>query len=359
MNKRFRAPTLLSPILLAGLLAACSTVDGGRIGMAGGPEGTDSSLARSRGPEAALASLPAEAGAVVSVVESRRLDRTEQKITLAGDVGYEGDNEILVTSHHPRRYQSVPVVDDASLRDEMAERLPGVELAVSPRVVVAGNVPVGFATGRNASGVGCLYAWSSGDRRRDVSLAHMFGVDGDTPDRVDVRVRLCRRGLDENRAVALVEGLRMRSGPREVWSDRGNSGFGAGRDALETAGYAAGSTVAAAPAQVWTPPAQPAAPRTAPVAKQSAPRAKVEPALAVAPASTRTAAAIPSPVTVAPPPATPSAVPPRVEYAPPRLSEAPRSGLGTETTASRPQAKAAPVDTPALVANPIPLPSGG
>lgn len=358
MQKHALAPTLLSPILLAGLLAACSSVDGGRIGMAGGPEATDSSLARSRGPEAALASLPAEAGAVVSVVESRRLDRTEQKITLAGDVGYEGDNEILVTSHHPRRYQSVPVVDDASLREEMTERLPGVAMAVSPRVVVAaGNVPVGFATGRNAAGVGCLYAWSSGDRRRDVSWARMFGVDGDAPDRVDVRVRLCRRGLDENRAYALVEGLRMRSAAREVWADRGNSGFGAGRDALETAGYAAGSgpAFAAAPAPVWTTPA-PVAPRSAPVAGPSTPRVKSQPTVAVAPVSytsNRTAAAVPAPMAVAPIPVAPSAVPPRTDYAPARVAE------GAVVTSSKAPAKVAPVEAPTVVANPIPLPSGG
>lgn len=406
------APTGFGPLvgscLLATLVAGCSATGDGRRTMAGEPEANDSSLARALAPQSALAWLPGEAGPIVSVVESRRLDRTEQKITLAGDVGVEGDNEIMVTSHHPRRHQSAPVVDEASLRDEMAERLPGVAMSLSPRVVVAQGGPVGFATGRTRSGAGCLYAWTSGDQRRPVTLARMFGVDGDAPDRVDVRVRVCRRGLDENRAVALVQGLQMRTGTTPIaYADRVPVAYGPGGDALASAGwsgtpapvyaapahgapvYGAPSLAAApvygapayaapvyaapvyaaptAPAPVWAVPAA-APPARAPALTHPRHERAIAAAPKAPPASTFAASAPPIPTpssgtapVIAAPPA------PVAVAAPTRAAEASASARLAEGAAAGPirviPMKTAPAPaaaaTPTVVADPIPLPSGG
>ena len=406
------APRRLSaaPALLAStLLAACSSTDQGRRTMAGGPEPVDASIARALAPQSALAWLPGEAGPIVSVVESRRLDRTEQKITLAGDVGTDGDNEITVTLHHPRRYQNVPPVDEATLRDEMAERLPGVAMSPSPRVVVAQAGPVGFATGRAGSGAGCLYAWTSGDQRRPVTFARMFGVDGDAPDRVDVRIRLCRRGLDENRAVALVQGLQMRTGTAPVaYTDRAPVAYGPGGDALASAGWngaptaapAYGAPVYAAPvyatapvygapvygapvygAPVYAAPTAPAptyaAPAAAPAPAPAATRPRHERAIATAPKApapstyATTAPAIPTPSSVAaptytaptytPPPA-PAVAPPPIraaEAATPATSRVAEGSTGTPVRVVPMKPAPAAATTPTIVADPIPLPSGG
>ena len=394
------APALLASTLLAGLLAACSSTDQGRRTMAGGPEPVDASIARALAPQSALAWLPGEAGPIVSVVESRRLDRTEQKITLAGDVGTDGDNEITVTSHHPRRYQNVPPVDEASLRDEMAERLPGVAMSLSPRVVVAQAGPVGFATGRAGSGAGCLYAWTSGDQRRPVTFARMFGVDGDTPDRVDVRVRVCRRGLDENRAVALVQGLQMRTGTAPVaYTDRAPVAYGPGGDALASAGlngaptaapaYGApvyGAPVYAAPAPtygtpvydvpVYAAPTAPApvyaAPAAPPAPAPAATHPRHERAIATAPKApapstyATSAPAIPTPSSVAAPtyatPPAPAVAPTPIraaEAATPATSRVAEGSTGAPVRVIPMKPAPAAATTPAIVADPIPLPSGG
>lgn len=328
------------------LLAGCSAVDGVYAARwAPTSEPASPPLAQAIAPSSALAALPYDAGSIVSVVETRRTDGIDQKITLIGDAGTRGDNEIDVTTRRRNRNTVTTAVDEAQIRDEIAERLPGVTLSSEPRLVSSAAGPLGVLTGHGDGGTTCLYAWSSGNgARRRVDMARLLGVDGPENDDLNIRVRLCRRGVGEDRLVALAEGLRLRPDFAAGRPIATMAPVAAGRDALESAGYAgartptpafaapiAAPTVAAAwpPAEpAWTPAAAPAmAPAVAPVV---APR----PVVATAPTH----------------PAAPAAAAPKK----------PAVAHAAPPSATKPAAPSAPAPAaPAVVAVPIPLPTGG
>jgi len=287
---RATSPLFAATLALTPLLAGCSN-GGGLAGLTAVTlhEPASPPLARAVAPEAALAALPREAGAVVSVVETRRTDGVDQKITLVGDPASRGDNEIDVSARRRSRDRTIERIDEAMIRDEMAERLPGIAMTITPRVVVSGSGPVGVATGRSGS-LACLYAWSNGaDTSRAGITARALGIDGPESDELRVRVRLCRQGASEESLVALAEGLRLRPGAGGIAASSAPGARALGGDALETAGY--GGSAAALPAAVpavvaetvvpahpsRTPPprlAAPAKPATAPAtAAASAPSA--------------------------------------------------------------------------------------
>lgn len=221
--------------LLAPLLAGCAAGSD----LVGTPTGAAPSLAAAVPVDRALAALPREAGAVVSVVERRDPDRLRQTITLAADPTAHGDDRIEVDSRR-RTAGPAPRIDAATIDAELAEALPGVAMTVSSRVPVTAAGPIGVATGRTADGLACLYAWSETETRTTGTTRPIgFGlalVDDDRRD-LSVRVRLCRRGVAEERLIAWAEGLRLSV-------DAGSAGraegvAAAGRDALESAGWAA------------------------------------------------------------------------------------------------------------------------
>ncbi len=273
------------------------------------------SLAVEVAPEQALAGLPAEAGAVVSVTERREKDRLTQTIALAGDAATPGTNRIRVVAetHEPGRSRRPT---EEAIAAELAAELPDVDMSPSSRMIAGAGGPLGLATGRSARGETCVYAWQETKARPSRSRGGVF--DTDTVD-VSVRVRLCRQGLTEERAVALVEGLRLRADVVPL-----GGGFASGPtgvDALATAGYGAStaSGYSRAPATV----ARPSPP----------PRiARVEQSTSVRPAKPVSRSIDPSP----------SKAP-----AVPRPAAADR--------AAPPLAGVAP----AVTAPPIPLPSGG
>jgi hypothetical protein len=191
------------------------------------------SLAVEVAPDQALAGLPAEAGAVVSVTERREKDRLTQTIALAGDAATQGTNRIRVVAETHEPGHSRRVTEEA-IAAELAAELPDVDMRTSSQVIAGAGGPVGLATGRSARGETCVYAWQETKARPSRSRGGVF--DTDTVD-VSVRVRLCRQGLAEERAIALVEGLRLRADVVPL-----GSGFASGPtgvDALATAGYGA------------------------------------------------------------------------------------------------------------------------
>lgn len=308
---------LTAATLVLAALAGCSTVADPTT-LAAAPDG-GATLGRALSPDRALAALPPEAGAVVSVVEQRKGDgEVKQTITLAADPGARGDDRIEVISHEKTPLKKPRRLDAETIEEEMAEALPGVAMSISPRVVTAATGPIGVATGKTTDGVGCLYAWSNAeDRAASGRTTEFFGlrVSSATKSELEVRVRLCRRGWSEDRLVALAEGLRI--GNASAATDaRPMAGYGS--DALSSAGY--GNT---GPVVTGTARAPSVAPTLAPAA---APIAAPVRAAAVRPAPVRTAA------TAAP----------------------------VRKTAPQPPAATAPTAAaPTTVASPIPLPSGG
>lgn len=295
---------------LAALLAGCaSTADTGRLAAT---DGGGDTLGVALSPGRALAALPPEAGAVVSVVERRTADGdVKQTITLVGDPGARRDDRIEVTAHRRGFGAAARRIDAETIEAEMAEALPGVDMTVSPRVFATPTGPVGVATGRTADGIGCLYAWSNAvTEARPERAANVLGLQIATTAKSDVgvRVRLCRRGWSTDRLAALAEGLRVSADGGTALS-AGPVGGTLGTDALASAGYGA-----AAP--TWTPPA---------------PTRVTPPAAAVAP----------RPVV--------------------GRAQAPGADVAVAHAASAKPSPAAPVrpEAPVTVAAPIPLPSGG
>lgn len=300
----------LAPLRLAAgtvflaALAGCSSVADPTT-LAAAPDG-GSTLARALPPDRALAALPPEAGAVVSVVEQRKGEgEVKQTITLAADPGARGDDRIEVTAREKSFLNAPRRIEAEAVEEEMAEALPGVAMSISPRVVVAPTGPIGVATGRTTDGVGCLYAWSSAVNRSSSGRSTEFlglSVSSATKSELEVRVRLCRRGWSEERLVALAEGLRIGNGRVVTDADvRPAAGYGA--DALASAGYGPAVTGTARPpitpavaAPIRATDVRPAPVRPAPVrsAATTAPLRKTAPEPAAAPATAL-------PVTVASP----------------------------------------------------------
>jgi hypothetical protein len=309
------ALVLTVPAALAGLaLAGCSVAPTTGLTTASTPAST---LGVALTPDRALAALPPEAGTVVSVVERRTGDDgLVQTITLAGDPGSRGDDRIEVTRREASGTATSTRVDVETIEAEMAEALPGVAMTVSPRVVTTPTGPVGVATGSAGDGTTCLYAWSNArTRARATPTASFLGlqVASVSNDEMTVRVRLCRRGVGPDRLIALAEGLRLRTDG--VLADPSAGGRRvAGSDALASAGYGGSVTdpEVAAPLPAYVP--------SAPVA----PRRVVD----------RTP---------------PKAAEPKHAAAKPRTVEA----------SARPAPTKPAAETPATVAAPIPLPSGG
>lgn len=275
----------------------------------GGPLATQTvpaSLAEEVGTDRALARLPAEAGAVVSVTQRRERDRLTQTVALAGDVGTRGSNRIRVVAAE-RDPSVVRRMTEERIAAELAAEMPGVDMRPIDRMTQGAGGPIGIASGRAPDGGACVYAWQETTAGGRSGGGSVFSASDDVD--LSVRVRLCRRDLTEERLVALVEGLSLRG---DVSPRRGFAGSGpTGVDALATAGYGG----PAASSRGFEP-IRPAASTTAP-----------RPTVAAKPRAERPAvAAVPAPSKVAP-----SKVAP---------------------------AKAEPA-RPAIVANPIPLPSGG
>jgi hypothetical protein len=297
-------------------LGACADMTETRMSAPFATASLPASLAVEVAPDQALAGLPAEAGAVVSVTERREKDRLIQTIALAGDAATRGTNRIRVVaeSHEPGRSRRPT---EEAIAAELAAELPDVDMRPSSLVIAGAGGPVGLATGRSARGETCVYAWQETKARPSRGRSGLF--DADAVD-VSVRVRLCRPGLTEERAVALVEGLRLRADVVPL-----GGGFASGPtgvDALATAGYG-GSTAAGASVRAPMTVARHSTPRVAradpptPVRPVKPVSRSIEPATAKAPV-------IPSPAV-----ASDRAAPPLAGVA------------------------------PAVTAPPIPLPSGG
>jgi len=282
-------------------LGACMDVAGERLAAPLATSTDRATLAEQVPAEAALARLPAEAGAVVAVTERREVERLTQTVALAGDAGQRGTNRITVTAaeHDPATMRRMT---EDKVAAELAEELPGLDMRPIGRLASAGGGPLGIASGRAADGTACVYAWQqtvvTPRTGRGGSLFAADDVD------LSVRVRLCRKGVDEERLIALVEGLTLRSDvtPRGVRFASGPTGV----DALATAGYGATSARAETPRRAVEAPA-------------------VRP---VTPAKKATAAPVVA------------------RAAKPRPSDTPAPASSTPAS-------------PAIVAHPIPLPSGG
>ena len=327
------------PVLLAlAPLAACGDLTEMRGPPPYATTSASPSLAQEVGAERALAVLPAEAGQVISVTERREVERIGQTIALAGEGTTQGTNQIRVVAanHDPERRRRPT---EETIAAELESEFPDLDMRRTERMITGQGGPIGLATGRAAGGATCLYAWQETEARPGRARGGLFASE-----QVDlsVRVRLCRRDLGEERAIALVEGLRLRSDVVPM-GERG-APVASGVDALASAGYAAS-----------------ASPVTTFAAPTPARHEVVRPARTVAasPATQPSSAAIPVPTDIAA--RTPVVAAPRIPVA--AVAAAPVAAVTAATPTASPAQPAIPPalrPTTTSTASPaIPLPSGG
>lgn len=175
------APDLSRIAALAAALAAA----GCAILPAETPAPAPAATSVSRSPAEAWAVLPADAGAVLSVVEDDRPRVRSQRIVLEGAGSLPGENAVTVRLPG-RTGPGAGLLDrptDTAIAAEMRQALRGVRMTVRPAPVPAASGPFGVALGA-AGPFTCLYAWQ-----------HLepdgIGDAGFGP--ADVRVRLCAR----------------------------------------------------------------------------------------------------------------------------------------------------------------------
>lgn len=152
----------------------------------------------------ALASLPREAGRVLSVREQRREDGLQQHIVMSGDALARGENWIKVDIAS-RRALEAP--SHHQLHSEMTGVFGGRALPLHNYVITNDHGPVGLAFGQVEGQGGCAYIWqqvsqSSVQATDRLPFARAAGV-------WSVRARLCRERLTLDHAVAFAQGLSL------------------------------------------------------------------------------------------------------------------------------------------------------
>lgn len=158
-------------------------------------------------PGVPLFRLPPAAGAVIAVDERRATDRYVQTITLRGDPGTVGENQIVVTV---TRDGLAPRISDETLSAEAADRLPPMTMALGPADLRDEMGGFGAAVGARGA-LACAYGWQTAD------LADRW-IGGGQPSifqerhALSLRMRLCRTDVDAAGLATLMEGLRSTAG---------------------------------------------------------------------------------------------------------------------------------------------------
>jgi len=202
MRTRTRFPAIAALTLTASLaLAGCTQLDPG---LSGTHDTLDRALFSdtplSVSPDRAIARLPAQAGDVVSVTQGRRGGQAGERSVLAGDATTRGENTLdlrVVEGENAGK-----PVDARALRRELAARFPDRRLSLVGKVTVNAYGPYGLAH----DGRGCAFAWQT------IALADRGTASFWTPQArraLSLRLRLCRKGLSADDAIAAFSRLRL------------------------------------------------------------------------------------------------------------------------------------------------------
>ena len=147
-----------------------------------------------------LVVLPPGAGAIVGVDEQRKTDSFVQTITLAGDAGTVGDNQIVV---RVTRNGLAPRIDEDTVATEAQQQLPNFTFRLGPTGTRNTFGLFGALIG-GKGGVNCLYAW----QRVDLADPWITGEMSNALDELHamtMRYRLCRTTASANDLLAFVQ----------------------------------------------------------------------------------------------------------------------------------------------------------
>ena len=218
--------------LMAGALAGCSA----------GPNETRAAYEapEASAPEAAMASLPAAAGAPVAVMQSQTHGVLTQRIVLRGDPDTVGENAIVVRVDVGRGPSDLDgpagLPTRAKIAAELDANFAGVDMGFSP--VFARNAfgPFGYALGHPRSGETCFYAWQFAVNKPSGLIGAPSGAPSLPTQPTSVRVRLCRTSAGEAEMVQWLRDLQVYPpNSRVAYLDPAYSGVADG-DALGAAG---------------------------------------------------------------------------------------------------------------------------
>ncbi len=162
---------------------------------------------------AAMASLPAAAGAQMAVVESRAHGVLTQRIVLRGDPGTVGENAIVVRvliDRGPTDLDGpVGVPTRGKIAAELEENFPGVDMGFSQAFAHNSLGPFGYAIGHPRAGETCFYGWQLLVFKPSLLGSLPTGEPSLPTQPTSVRVRLCRTSLGEAEMVQLMKDLQV------------------------------------------------------------------------------------------------------------------------------------------------------
>jgi hypothetical protein len=138
--------------------------------------------------------------AVLSVIERRYANATEQQIALSTSSRVSGQNMFRVQMFGPMDGTKAGqtrlregYLPPANIHTEMRQLFPGVRMSRSPYYVQNRYGPFGYAVGRSASGDTCLYGW-----QRLTSTGATQTLIGNKGS-IQIRLRYCDDSLSEPR----------------------------------------------------------------------------------------------------------------------------------------------------------------
>ena len=163
-----------------------------------------------------LALLPAEGGAILSVLESRVSGIFTQRIIFSADSGADGENVVIVQIDQTERAAAdlsvLPKPTQDGISRELDANFPSIGMQISNAWGHNEFGPFGYAIGKAHGDVTCIYAWQFTQGAPvllldDPSVRSAAASMPTSP--TSIRVRLCRHGLSEPELVSLVRAMQV------------------------------------------------------------------------------------------------------------------------------------------------------
>jgi hypothetical protein len=190
---------------------------------------------------AAMAELPAAAGAPIAVLQTEAHDVLTQRIVLKGDAGTLGENAIVVKVNEARGPWDIDgpigLPTRAMIATELDQSFAGVDMQLSYSFQRNSFGPFGYAIGHPTPRVTCIYGWQFGVFKWS-KLGEAPAGEPSMPVRpTSVRVRLCRSAVGEAEMVAMLRELQVfPPNSRVAYVDPNYTGGERAGDALAAAG---------------------------------------------------------------------------------------------------------------------------
>ncbi|OWV92843.1 hypothetical protein ATY81_16490 [Rhizobium sp. R72] len=174
--------------------------------------------------ESALALPPPGGPSIVSVVEHKRGNGTEQMISLYTSSSVSGQNflkvQFLGASGANPGTGSAPysMISENGIIREAFRAVPGVQMTRSMTYLQNSYGPFSYASGQSGSGDSCIYGWQQIRSSRSAhTQARNFGM-------IQVRLRLCDARATERQLLAIMYGYTLVGTlDGEIWNPFGSA----------------------------------------------------------------------------------------------------------------------------------------